>query len=43
LEAGRHTILVGDHQERREVVVPAAEWAETESVVERIVVPRAGS
>jgi hypothetical protein len=40
LEAGRHTILVGEVEERREVMVPAADGAEAQPVVERIVVPR---
>jgi hypothetical protein len=43
LEAGRHTILVGDGKERREIAVPAADDAEAGPVVERIVVPRDGS
>jgi hypothetical protein len=38
LEAGRHAILVGEEKERREVVLPAADGAEAEPVVERIVV-----
>jgi protocatechuate 3,4-dioxygenase beta subunit len=42
LEAGRHTILVGEEKERREVVVPADDGADSKAVVERIVVPRTG-
>jgi hypothetical protein len=41
LEAGRHAILVGQEKERREVVIPAADGAEVEPAVERIVVSRA--
>ncbi len=40
LEAGRHTLLIGDGKERREIVVPAAGESETRPAVERIVVPR---
>ena len=42
LEAGRHTLLIGDGKERREIVVRAAGESENRPAVERIVVPRAG-
>ena len=38
LEAGRHTILIGDGKERREIEVPAA-GGKARPTVERIVVP----
>lgn len=41
LESGRHTLLVGEEKERHEIVVPAADGAETRPATERIVVPRA--
>jgi hypothetical protein len=40
LEAGRHTILVGEEKQRREVAIPAADGAEAEPVVVRLVAPR---
>ena len=40
LEAGRHTLLIGEGKERREIVVPAAGESEARPAVERIVVPR---
>ena len=39
LEAGRHTFVVGEDQQRREIVVPAADGVASRPVVERIVVP----
>jgi hypothetical protein len=39
LEAGRHTVLIGDEKRRHEIAVPAADEAPARPVVERIVVP----
>ena len=42
LGAGRHTLLIGEGEERREVVVRPAAWADLRAAVERIVTPVAG-
>jgi hypothetical protein len=41
LEAGRHTLLIGEERERHEIVVRATGGADTRPAVERIVVSRA--
>jgi hypothetical protein len=39
LEAGDHTLLIGEEKQRREIVVPAADGTVTPPVVERVAVP----